>query len=98
VGTIVVTASAAPLCPACHSPGAAWEIDSPVRALDRVVLDPGGLRLLGLVAPAEGLEPVDRPEIRCAACGGTATDSTLRDAVLAAATAASRGEAPRFDA
>lgn len=93
-----MTASAAPLCPACHSPEAAWEIDSPVRALDRVILDPSGLRLLGLVAPAEGLEPVDRPEIRCTACGQAATDGTLRDAVLAAATAASRGEAPRFDA
>ena len=93
-----MTASAAPLCPTCQGPEAAWEIDSPVRALDRVILDPSGLRLLGLVAPSEGLEPVDHPEIRCAACRATATDGTLRDAVLAAATAASRGEAPRFDA
>lgn len=93
-----VTASAAPLCPACHSPAAAWEIDSPVRALDRAVLDPSGLRLLGLVTPDEGLEPVDRPVIRCAACRADATDETLRDTVLTAATAATRGEAPRFDA
>lgn len=93
-----VTASAAPLCPACHSPSAAWQIDSPVRALDRVVLSPGGLRLLGLAAPDEGLEPVDRPEIRCAACHVPATEVALRDQVLTAATAATRGEAPRFDA
>ncbi len=93
-----MTASAAPLCPACHSPAAAWEIDSPVRALDRVVLDPQGLRLLGLIAPEDGLEPVDRPLIRCVACREPATDVALRDAVLAAASAATRGEAPRFDA
>ncbi|OGO56976.1 MAG: hypothetical protein A2V84_01935 [Chloroflexi bacterium RBG_16_70_13] len=93
-----MTASAAPLCPACRSPTAAWEIDSPVRALDRAILDPGGLRLLGLATPDEGLEPVDRPEIRCAACRAPATDGGLRDQVLAAATAAGRGEAARFDA
>ena len=93
-----MTASAAPLCPACHSPTAAWEIDSPVRALDRAVLDPGGLRLLGLAVPDDGLEPVDRPEIRCAACHVPANEGTLRDQVLAAAAAATRGEAPRFDA
>lgn len=93
-----MTASAAPLCPACHSPAAAWEIDSPVRALDRVTIDPSGLRTLGLVVPADGLEPVGHPEIRCTACGTVATEPGLRDAVLAAATAASRGEAPRFDA
>jgi hypothetical protein len=93
-----MTASAAPLCPACHSPAAAWEIDSPVRALDRVILDPAGIRLLGLAAPAEGLEPVDRPEIRCAACRVPAMEAALRDAVLGAATAATRGEPPRFDA
>ena len=93
-----MTASAAPLCPACKSPSAAWEIDSPVRALDRAILDLGGLRLLGLAAPGEGLEPVDRPEIRCAACHVPATDAGLRDQVLTAASAATRGEAPRFDA
>lgn len=93
-----MTASAAPLCPACHSPVAAWEIDSPVRALDRVVLDPNGLRLLGLVTPAEGLEPLDRPLIYCAACREPATNGTLRDAVLAAASAATRDGAQRFDA
>ena len=93
-----MTASAAPLCPACKSPSAAWEIDSPVRALDRAILDPDGLRLLGLAAPGEGLEPVDRPEIRCAACHVPATDSRLRDQVLTAASAATRGDAPRFDA
>lgn len=90
--------AAAPLCPACHSPAVAWEIDSPVRALDRAVLDHGGLRLLGLAVPEEGLEPIDRPEIRCVACRAPATETAIRDAVLAAATAASRGEAPRFDA
>lgn len=93
-----MTASAAPLCPTCHSPTAAWEIESPVRALDRAVLDPAGLRLLGLASPVDGLEPLDRPDIRCAACHEPATEGTLRDQVLAAATAATRGEAPRFDA
>lgn len=90
--------SASPLCPECHSPTAAWEIDSPVRAIDRAVLDPNGLQLLGLAAPEDGLEPLDRPEIRCAACSAPATQTLLRDAVLAAATAATRGEPPRFDA
>ena len=93
-----MTASASPLCPACHSPEAAWEIDSPVRALDRVILDPSGLRLLGLVTPDDGLEPVDHPAIRCLACRAEAVDASLRDTVLAAASAATRGEAPRFDA
>ena len=91
-------ATAAPLCPSCHSRSASWEIDSPVRAVDRARLDPTGLHLLGLAAPADGLEPVDRPEIRCATCGAIAEDGVLRDSVLAAATAASRGERPRFDA
>jgi len=90
--------SAAPLCPSCHSATAAWEIDSPVRAIDRAVLDPHGLRLLGLATPDDGLEPLDRPDIRCAACAVPATEVALRDAVLAAATAATRGEPPRFDA
>lgn len=90
--------TAVPLCPACQSPDAAWQIDSPVRAHDRVVIDFSGLKLQGLHAPAEGLEPVDHPAIACAACGAPATDATLRDTVLAAATAASRGESPRFDA
>lgn len=90
--------SAVPLCPACQSPTAAWQIDSPVRAHDRAVIDPTGMRLLGLRAPDGGLEPVDHPEITCAACGAAATEAILRDAVLAAATAASRGESPRFDA
>jgi len=90
--------SAVPLCPACQSPTAAWQIDSPVRAHDRTVIDPGGIQLLGLRTPDDGLEPVDRPEIHCAACGAEATEALLRDAVLGAATAASRGESPRFDA
>lgn len=90
--------TAVPLCPACQSSTAAWQIDSPVRALDRVVIDPGGLRLDGLRTPTDGLEPVDRPEITCVSCGVVATDVALRDAVLAAATAAARGEQPRFDA
>lgn len=90
--------SAVPLCPACHSPAAAWQIDSPVRAVDRVVIDPTGMRQLGLHAPADGLEPVDRPAIRCSKCRAPATETSLRDAVLAAASAATRGEAPRFDA
>jgi hypothetical protein len=93
-----VTASAVPLCPACHSPAAAWRIDSPVRAHDRAIVDPTGLRLLGLIAPDGGLEPVDRPEIVCAACGVAAADGALRDTVLTAASAAARGEPPRFDA
>lgn len=90
--------SASPLCPNCQSPTAAWEIDSPVRAIDRAILDPAGLQLLGLATPAGGLEPLDRPEIRCAACATPALEALLRDAVLTAATAATRGEAPRFDA
>ncbi len=90
--------SAVPICPICQSSSAAWQIDSPVRAVDRVVVDPSGLNLLGLHAPAEGLEPVDRPVITCVACNASATEPTLRDAVLAAASAAARGESPRFDA
>lgn len=90
--------SAVPVCPACQSPTAAWQIDSPVRAHDRAVIDPTGMKLLGLRTPDDGLEPVDRPEITCVACGVPATEAVLRDAVLAAATAASRGESPRFDA
>lgn len=90
--------TAVPRCPACDSPSAAWVIDSPVRAHDRVAVDPTGLRLLGLHAPDEGLEPVDRPSIACSACGAPATDPLVRDAVLAAASAASRGESPRLDA
>lgn len=90
--------SAVPLCPACQSSEAAWQIDSPVRAFDRVVINPSGLQLLGLQAPADGLEPLDHPVIACTACGIEATDPALRDAVLSAASAASRGESPRFDA
>lgn len=93
-----MTATGVPLCPACQSPTAAWEIDSPVRAVDRVEIDARGLRILGLTTPAEGLEPVDRPVIRCAACGSLAETSIIRDAVLAAASAVTKGEAPRFDA
>ena len=90
--------SAVPLCPACHSTSVAWQIDSPVRALDRAIIGASGIALHGLHAPEDGLEPVDRPEITCVACGASATDEALRDAVLVAATAASRGESPRFDA
>jgi hypothetical protein len=93
-----VSPSAVPLCPTCKSPTAAWRIDSPVRAHDRALVDPKGIRLLGLITPDGGLEPVDRPEIVCAACGTAATESALRDTVLAAASAAARGEPPRFDA
>jgi len=93
-----VSASAVPLCPSCHSASAAWEIDSPVRALDRSVIGPDGLRLLGLVIPDEGFEPLDRPAIRCASCSAPAVAASLRDAVLVAANAATRGETPRFDA
>lgn len=91
-------ASAVPICPACQSPAGAWQIDSPVRAIDRVQIDVVGMHLQGLHAPAEGLEPVDHPGIACVACGVPATDQALRDAVLAAATAAARGESPHFDA
>jgi hypothetical protein len=93
-----VSPSAVPLCPSCHSPTAAWQIDSPVRAHDRALIDPSGMTLLGLRTPDDGLEPVDHPEIQCAACGAEAVEPALRDAVLAAATAASRGEPARFDA
>lgn len=90
--------SAVPLCPACQSPSASWQIDSPVRAHDRVVIDPSGLRMLGLQTPDEGLEAADHPVITCSACEAVASDVPVRDAVLAAATAAARGESPRFDA
>ncbi len=93
-----MSTSAVPRCPACASPRAAWQVDSPVRASDRVVIEPGGLRLLGLHVPDEGLEPVDRPDIRCLDCGAELDDAVTRDAVLAAATAAARGETPRSDA
>ena len=93
-----MSASAVPICPSCTSDSAAWTIDSPVRAHDRAIIDPSGIRLLGLLAPDEGLEPIDRPVITCGSCGILATDPTLRDAVLSAATAASRGLPPRFDA
>jgi hypothetical protein len=63
-----------------------------------MVIAPGGIQLLGLRTPEDGLEPVDHPEIQCVACGSIADDAVLRDAVLAAATAAARGESPRFDA
>jgi hypothetical protein len=92
-----VTASAVPACPHCGDPAARWTIDSPVRAHDRVRLDTEGLEELGLVVPDGGLEPLDRPIIACASCGEPAFDA-VRDAVLRAATAAARGEAPRFDA
>jgi hypothetical protein len=93
-----MSTAAVPLCPACSSPAAAWQIDSPVRAHDRVMVDPAGIRLLGLHAPTDGLEPVDRPVIACVACGVPAADVALRDAILTAATSASRGVPPRFDA
>ena len=93
-----MSATAVPICPACASPAAAWQIDSPVRAHDRVVVDPAGMQVLGLHAPAEGLEPVDRPVIACGACNVLAEDVALRDSILTAATAAARGVAPRFDA
>lgn len=92
-----MTASAVPACPHCGDPAAGWTIDSPVRAHERVHLDTGGLRELGLIVPDGGLEPVDRPIIACASCGEMPNDA-VRDAVLRAATAAARGEAPRFDA
>ena len=90
--------NAVPLCPACHSPSGSWQIDSPVRAHDRVVIEPAGLRLLGLQKPDAGLEAIDRPIISCAACSAIAAEAAVRDAVLAAASAAARGESPRFDA
>lgn len=56
------------------------------------------MRLLGLQTPDEGLEAADHPVITCSACEAVASDVAVRDAVLAAATAAARGESPRFDA
>ncbi|MEO8462495.1 MAG: hypothetical protein ABI555_04735 [Chloroflexota bacterium] len=93
-----MTTAATPLCPTCHSPAAAWQIDSPVRAHDRVTVDLSGLQLAGLHVPEEGLEPVDRPTITCLSCNAHTHDEPTRAAVLAAATAAARGESPRFDA
>lgn len=93
-----MTSSAVPACPRCGDPGAGWTIDSPVRAHERVRLDTGGLEEIGLVVPDGGLEPLDRPIIACATCAEVVTDGDVRDAVLRAATAAARGEAPRFDA
>ncbi len=83
---------ALPGCPACGTSEAGWLIDSPVAAVDRVRLDGSGLTPLGLLAPDEGLAPLGRPDIRCAACGATADAEVLRDAVLAAAIAADRGQ------
>ena len=93
-----MSSTAVPLCPICRSPAAAWEIDSPVRAHDRVAVGPSGLRSLGLVIPDGGLEPLDRPVIRCTACGWIAAEESVRESVLVAASAATRGERPRFDA
>jgi hypothetical protein len=61
-------------------------IDSPVAAIDRVRIDRSGLKLVGLVKPAEGFEPLGRPVIRCVACGAVAEAPPLRGAILAAAT------------
>ncbi|MES2210781.1 MAG: hypothetical protein V4515_11445 [Chloroflexota bacterium] len=62
------------------------------------MIDPSGLHLQGLHPPDDGLEPVGHPIIACAGCGLVAAEQALRDIVLAAASAAARGESPRFDA
>lgn len=93
-----MTGSAVPACPHCGDPTAGWTIDSPVRAHERVRLDTAGLHELGLIVPEAGLEPVDRPIVACAVCGEVESVGPVREAVLRAATATLRGEAPRFDA
>lgn len=74
-----------PACPACGA-ASGWVIDSPVSATDRVQVDADGVQLIGLVVPDDGLEPLGRPTIWCAACEAIALGEELRDAVLGAAT------------
>lgn len=88
-----MTTSRVPSCPACASSDG-WIIDSPVGAVDRVRLDGSGVEELGLIAPAEGLAPLGRPEISCAACGVGTEDERLRGGILGAAVAAGRGRGP----
>lgn len=81
-----MTAVALPACPACGS-AEGWIIDSPVAAIDRVTVDANGVHEIGLVQPEDGLAPIGRPAIWCAACETIAEGEDLRDAVLGAATA-----------
>ncbi|MCI0347273.1 MAG: hypothetical protein L0221_17815 [Chloroflexi bacterium] len=77
-----------PACPACGA-SSGWVIDSPVSATDRVEVDANGVRVIGLVVPDDGLEPLGHPAIWCAACEAIAIGEGLRDAVLGAAMARS---------
>ena len=85
-----MTAKPAPACPACGASAGGWIIDSPVGAIDRVRLEGSGIEHLGLLAPAEGLAPLGRPEIRCAACDAAADEESLRAGILSAAVAIGR--------
>jgi hypothetical protein len=80
-----VTSIGLPACPACGAVDG-WIIESPVAAIDRARVDASGLELLGLFAPEDGLEPIGRPAIACAACATIADIEELRVAVLGAAT------------
>lgn len=83
-----MTAVGLPACPACGA-AAGWVIDSPVSATDRVEVDRDGVRVVGLVVPDDGLEPLGHPAIWCPACEAIALGEDLRDAVLGAAMARS---------
>ena len=83
-----MTAVSLPACPACGA-ASGWVIDSPVRATDRVEVDADGVTVVGLVTPDDGLEPLGRPTIWCAACEAIAAGEDVRDAVLGAAMARS---------
>ncbi len=80
-----------PTCPACSS-SAGWLIASPVAAEDRIRLTDRGLEEHGLAAPADGLEPIGPPVVRCGGCAVVAASGPVRETVLAAATAALRPE------
>jgi hypothetical protein len=88
--TVAVPARIAPpVCPSCADPEPAWEIASPVRATDLVRFDAAGLTEVGLFPPEDGLEPLGRPAVSCAACGTVAAAGTS-EAVLKALIAAGK--------
>lgn len=86
-----------PTCPACSEPGSRWEITSPVAAEDRVLVEPEGMTELGLFTPDDGIEPLGRPVIRCAACRAVAAEP-LADLVLQAAAGAGKSRRTPGDA
>jgi hypothetical protein len=86
-----------PSCPSCSDPEPAWEIASPVRAIDRLRFDAAGLTELGLFPPEEGIEPLGRPVISCVACG-TLASAEIGEAVLKAVIATGQPLRPARDA